>query len=53
MADFLHADLRPADPAGFREAWRILERLWDQTVERARRLDPDTLHERVEGAQHG
>src|SRR5207248_11438054 len=32
------AKMSPADPAGFREAWDILERLWDQTVERARRL---------------
>jgi DinB family protein/pentapeptide repeat protein len=41
--------MRPADPAGFREAWDILERLWDQTVERARRLDPELLHESVDG----
>lgn len=38
-----------ADPGGFDEAWRILERLWQQTVERARRLPPQLLHERVEG----
>src|SRR5271155_4123461 len=24
--------MRPEDPAGFREAWEILQRLWDQTV---------------------
>ena len=41
--------MRPADPAGFREAWDILERLWDQTVERARRLPPERLHESVDG----
>jgi hypothetical protein len=29
--------MRPRDPAGFREAWEILGRLWDQTVARARR----------------
>ena len=29
--------MRPADPAGFREAWDLLGRLWEQTVERARR----------------
>ena len=43
------AKMRPADPAGFREAWDILERLWDQTVERARRLRPELLHESVDG----
>ena len=43
------AKMRPADPAGFREAWDILERLWDQTVERARRLPPELLHESVDG----
>jgi hypothetical protein len=31
------AKMRPADPAGFREAWDILEQLWDQTLDRARR----------------
>ena len=43
------AKMRPADPAGFREAWDILGRLWDQTVERARRLPPGLLHESVDG----
>ena len=42
------AKMRPAEPAGFREAWDILERLWDQTVERARRLPPEMLHESVD-----
>jgi hypothetical protein len=41
--------MRPTDPAGFREAWDILERLWDGTVERARRLQPELLHESVNG----
>jgi len=41
--------MRPDDPAGFSEAWDILERLWDQTVERARRLPPEQLHESVDG----
>jgi hypothetical protein len=41
--------MRPADPAGFREAWDILERLWGQTVARARRLPPERLHESVDG----
>ena len=43
------AKMRPADPAGFREAWDILERLWGQTVERARRLPPGLLYESVDG----
>ena len=43
------ARMRPSDPAGFREAWDILERLWDQTVERARDLPPELLHESVDG----
>lgn len=41
------AKMSPDDPDGFREAWRILERLWDGTVERARRLSPALLHESV------
>ena len=43
------AKMRPADPVGFREAWDLLERLWGQTVERARRLPPELLHESVDG----
>ena len=42
------AKMRPADPAGFREAWDIVERLWEQTVERARQLPPELLHESVD-----
>jgi hypothetical protein len=41
--------MRPTDPAGFREAWELLGRLWDGTVARARRLDPALLHESVDG----
>ena len=41
--------MRPIDAAGFREAWATLEQLWDGTVERARRLDPERLHESVNG----
>ncbi|WP_188195938.1 DinB family protein [Nonomuraea sp. SYSU D8015] len=41
--------MRPATPAGFREAWDTVERLWDGTVQRARRLDPALLHESVGG----
>jgi uncharacterized damage-inducible protein DinB len=43
------AKMRPTEPAGFREAWDVIERLWGQTVERARRLDPELLHESVDG----
>ena len=43
------AKMRPADPAGFRQAWEIIERLWDQTVDQARRLPPELLHESVNG----
>jgi uncharacterized damage-inducible protein DinB len=43
------ARMRPDDPAGFREAWDILERLWDGTVERASALPAEALHESVAG----
>jgi uncharacterized damage-inducible protein DinB len=43
------ATMRPADPAGFREAWAVLERLWAGTVDRARGMDPALLHESVDG----
>ena len=43
------AKMHPDDPAGFREAWDLLEKLWDGTVERARRLDPAQLHQQVDG----
>ena len=43
------ARMRPDDPAGFREAWQILERRWAQTVDRARRLPAELLHESVDG----
>ena len=43
------AAMRPTDPQGFREAWDLLEGLWEETVERARRLDPALLHESVDG----
>jgi len=45
----LRPRMRPTAPAGFREAWDILERLWDETVERARRLPRELLHESVNG----
>ena len=43
------AKLDPADADGFREAWAIIERVWPATIERAKRLPADLLHERVEG----
>lgn len=43
------AKMRPADPAGFRDAWDSVERLWRGTVERASRLRPELLHESVDG----
>lgn len=43
------AKMRPTDPAGFREAWDILERLWEGTVARAGGLAPELLHEQVDG----
>jgi hypothetical protein len=41
--------MRPADAAGFRTAWDVVERRWDATVQRARRLPPELLHESVAG----
>ena len=43
------AKMRPTDGAGFREAWHVGERLWDGTVARARGLEPELLHESVDG----
>ena len=43
------AKMRTTDPAGFRAAWDVVERLWSGTVERAGRLDPALLHESVDG----
>ena len=43
------AKLRPTDADGFREAWAVIERSWPPTVERARRLPAERLHERVDG----
>jgi hypothetical protein len=45
------AKMRPTDPAGFREAWDILERLWGETADHARRLRPELLHESVDGEE--
>jgi hypothetical protein len=46
--DPLRAKMRPSDPAGFSEAWGVVESLWADTVARARRLPPDLLHESVD-----
>lgn len=43
------ARMSPTTPDGFREAWAILERLWQQTVDRARALPPEALHRGVDG----
>jgi uncharacterized damage-inducible protein DinB len=43
------AMMRPDTPAGFAQAWDIIERLWGQTVDRARGLPPELLHESVGG----
>jgi hypothetical protein len=44
-------DLRmsPTDADGYREAWELLERLWAETVERARAMPEELLHESVNG----
>ena len=41
--------MRPVDPQGYREAWDLLERLWEGTVERARGFTEEQLHQRVNG----
>jgi uncharacterized damage-inducible protein DinB len=41
--------MRPTDPDGVRAAWDVLERLWADTVERARALPAAALHESVDG----
>ena len=40
--------LDPANTDGFREAWEIVDQAWPPTVERAQRLPPELLHERVQ-----
>ena len=42
------AKMRPDDPAGFRTAWVILERLWADTVARARTFPEAALHRGVD-----
>jgi uncharacterized damage-inducible protein DinB len=58
VAPFVEAELdrrdpdrvkfRPTTADGFREAWALNDRLWATTVERARKLDPELLHESVD-----
>ncbi|SDM39421.1 Pentapeptide repeat-containing protein [Allokutzneria albata] len=43
------AKMRAEDAGGFREAWAILERLWEGTLARARRLPEAELHRNVDG----
>lgn len=42
------ARMRPDDSDGFREAWAILERLWEGTVARARAFPEAALHRSVD-----
>src|SRR5256885_5047437 len=42
------ARMRPDDPDGFRNAWAILERLWEGTVARARTFPEAALHRSVD-----
>jgi hypothetical protein len=42
------AKMRPDDIEGFREAWAILGRLWDSTIQTARSLPEEALHRRVD-----
>jgi hypothetical protein len=42
------AKMRPGDAAGFREAWAILERLWEGTVARAESFPEEMLHRSVD-----
>jgi len=41
--------MRPTDADGFRVAWPVVEQRWAEAVDRARRLPPELLHERVDG----
>ncbi len=44
-----YAQLSPTDAEGYRTVWPILEKQWEETVARARRLPEELLHERVDG----
>ncbi|MEP7090088.1 MAG: DinB family protein [Nocardioidaceae bacterium] len=43
------AMMTPDDSEGFRDAWAILERLWTDTVARARTFPEEVLHRSVDG----
>lgn len=40
---------RPTSADGFREAWDLNDRLWAATIDRASHLEPELLHESVNG----
>ncbi|MEH1129676.1 DinB family protein [Micromonospora sp. CPCC 206061] len=42
------AKMRPDDADGFREAWAVLERLWDGTVARAKTFPEAAMHRGVD-----
>jgi hypothetical protein len=44
-----YALLSPDDADGYRTVWPLIEQGWAETVERARRLPEERLHERVDG----
>lgn len=44
-----YAAMKPTDADGFRHAWDVVEQLWAGTVERARGVGPEQLHESVDG----
>jgi uncharacterized damage-inducible protein DinB len=41
--------MRPTDADGFRRAWDVVERRWEDTVDRARGFPPEQLHASVDG----
>ncbi len=43
------AQMRATTPEEFREAWDLLQSLWRGTIERARGLPEELVHERVDG----
>ena len=43
------AQMRATTPEEFREAWDLLQSLWRGTIERARGLPAELVHERVDG----
>jgi hypothetical protein len=42
-------ELRPTDVRGLQRAFDLVEEMWAPTIERARRLSREALHERVNG----